>query len=99
RLADVDDPVVKRFAPTLLRTIDRAVGYTTEVLSYGRTTEPEPRRRFLKLRPLVGDVAEMLAIDPKSGIDFNIQVPEDLQVDADGEQLFRVIHNICRNAV
>ena len=27
RLADVDDPVVKRFAPKLLRTIDRAVAY------------------------------------------------------------------------
>ncbi|WP_275788123.1 sensor histidine kinase [Pararhizobium gei] len=99
RLADVDDPIVKRFAPTLLRTIDRAVGYTTEVLSYGRTTEPEPHRRFLALRPLVGDVAEMLAIDPASGVDFRIQVPEELQVDADSEQLFRVVHNICRNAV
>lgn len=99
RLADVDDPIVKRFAPTLLRTIDRAVGYTTEVLSYGRTTEPEPHRRFVKLRPLVSDVGEMLAIDPNAGIEFGIQIPEDLQVDADSEQLFRVVHNICRNAV
>ncbi|KQS81102.1 histidine kinase [Rhizobium sp. Leaf384] len=99
RLADVDDPVVKRFAPTLLRTIDRAVGYTSEVLEYGRTTEPEPRRRFLALRPLVEDVGDVLAIDPKSGIGFTIAVPDDLEVDADGEQLFRVVHNICRNAV
>jgi signal transduction histidine kinase len=99
RLADVDDPVVKRFAPTLLRTIDRAVGYTSEVLAYGRTTEPEPRRRFLPLRPIVEDVGEVLAIDPRAGIAFVIAVPEDLQVDADGEQLFRVVHNICRNAV
>lgn len=99
RLSDVDDPVVKRFAPTLLRTIDRAVGYTTEVLSYGRTTEQEPHRRFLALRPLVIDVAEILSIDPASGIDFRNLVPEDLQVDADSEQLFRVVHNICRNAV
>jgi signal transduction histidine kinase len=99
RLADVDDPVVKRFAPTLLRTIDRAVGYTSEVLEYGRTTEPEPRRRFLPLRPLVQDVGDVLAIDPKSGIGFIIAVPDDLEVDADGEQLFRVVHNICRNAV
>lgn len=99
RLADVDDPIVKRFAPTLLRTIDRAVGYTTEVLSYGRTTEPEPHRRFLRLRPLVSDVGDMLAIDPNAGIEFHIQVPDDLQVDADSEQLFRVVHNICRNAV
>jgi signal transduction histidine kinase len=99
RLADVDDPIVKRFAPTLLRTIDRAVGYTTEVLSYGRTTEPEPHRRFVRLRPLVSDVGEMLAIDPGAGIDFRIQIPDDLQIDADSEQLFRVVHNICRNAV
>ena len=99
RLADVDDPIVKRFAPTLLRTIDRAVGYTTEVLSYGRTTEPEPHRRFVRLRPLVSDVGEMLALDPASGIDFRIQIPDDLQIDADSEQLFRVVHNICRNAV
>ncbi|KQV44178.1 MULTISPECIES: HAMP domain-containing sensor histidine kinase [unclassified Rhizobium] len=99
RLSDVDDPVVKRFAPTLLRTIDRAVGYTTEVLSYGRTTEQEPHRRFLALRPLVVDVAEILSIDSASGIDFRNHVPEDLQVDADSEQLFRVVHNICRNAV
>ncbi|KQS90395.1 MULTISPECIES: sensor histidine kinase [unclassified Rhizobium] len=99
RLADVDDPIVKRFAPTLLRTIDRAVGYTTEVLSYGRTTEPEPHRRFLRLRPLVSDVGDMLAIDPNAGIEFHVQIPDDLQVDADSEQLFRVVHNICRNAV
>lgn len=99
RLATVDDPVVKRFAPTLLRTIDRAVGYTTEVLSYGRTTEAEPHRRFLPLRPLVSDVGDMLGLDPKGTVEFRIQVAEDLQVDADGEQLFRVIHNICRNAV
>lgn len=99
RLADVDDPVVKRFAPTLLRTIDRAVGYTREVLSYGRTTEAEPHRRFVALKPLVSDVAELLAIDPQAGIDFQIQMQDDIEVDADSEQLFRVVHNICRNAV
>lgn len=99
RLASVDDPVVKRFAPKLLRTIDRAVGYTTEVLSYGRTTEAEPRRRFVELRALVDEVGEMLAIDPRSGIEFDVEMPRDLTVDADAEQLFRVVHNICRNAL
>lgn len=98
RLAAVDDPVVKRFAPKLLRTIDRAVGYTTDVLAYGRMREPAPRRRFLPLRPLVVDVSEMLAIDPLSGIDFVLQIDPALEVDADSEQLFRIIHNICRNA-
>ena len=99
RLSDVDDPVVKRFAPKLLRSIDRAVGYTNEVLSYGRMREPEPRRRFVALRPLVQEVSEVLALDSRGDIDFVLQVEPALQVDADGEQLFRVIHNLCRNAV
>jgi signal transduction histidine kinase len=98
RLVDVDDPMVKRFAPKLLRTIDRAVGYTTEVLSFGQATESAPRRRRLRLRDLIEEVRDILAIDPDSGIDFVEQVSLDLEVDADGEQLFRVIHNLCRNA-
>lgn len=99
RLADVDDPVVKRLAPKLLRTIDRAVAYTTDVLAYGKMREPAPRRRFIRLQPLVIDVAEMLALDPRSGIEFVMEIDSALEVDADSEQLFRIIHNICRNAV
>jgi signal transduction histidine kinase len=99
RLSDVDDPMVKRFAPKLVRSIDRAVGYTNDVLAYGKMREPEPRRRFVVLRPLVMEVSEMLAIDARSGIEFAMQMEHTLEVDADSEQLFRVIHNICRNAV
>ena len=99
RLSDVDDPVVKRVAPKLLRSIDRAVGYTNEVLSYGRMREPEPRRRFVALRPLVQEVSEVLSLDARGDIAFVAQIEPGLEVDADGEQLFRVIHNLCRNAV
>lgn len=99
RLADVQDPAVKRFAPKLLRTIDRAVGYTNEVLSYGRASEAEPHRRFVQLSPLVDDVVDMLAIDPQGNIEVTVRVPNDLLVDADSEQLFRVVDNLCRNAV
>lgn len=98
RLVDVDDPMVKRFAPKLLRTIDRAVGYTTEVLSYGQTSESAPRRRKIHLVELISEVRDILAIDPESGIEFVEQVSQELEVDADSEQLFRVIHNLCRNA-
>jgi signal transduction histidine kinase len=99
RLVDVDDPMVKSFAPKLLRTIDRAVGYTTEVLSYGQTTESAPRRRRIRLLELTQDVRDMLAIDPASGIEFLEQMPADIEIDGDNEQLFRVIHNLCRNAL
>lgn len=99
RLVDVDDPMVKSFAPKLLRTIDRAVGYTNEVLSYGKASEQPPRRRRILLYELAQDVKDMLAIDPQSGIEFVEQMAPDLEVDADSEQLFRVIHNLCRNAL
>lgn len=98
RLVRVDDPLVKSFAPKLVRTIDRAVGYTTEVLAFGQASESAPRRRNLRFHELTQEVRDILAIDPESGVEFVEQVAPDLEVDADGEQLFRVIHNLCRNA-
>ncbi len=98
RLVGVDDPMVKSFAPKLLRTIDRAVGYTTEVLAYGQASEAEPRRRLFRLVTLAQEVRDILALDPDGGIEFVELIAPDLEVDADSEQLFRVIHNICRNA-
>ncbi|WP_235916397.1 sensor histidine kinase [Ciceribacter naphthalenivorans] len=99
RLVDVDDPMVKGFAPKLVRTIDRAVGYTSEVLAYGQASEAEPKRRRFRLAELCQEVRDILAIAPDSGIDFVDSVAADIEVDADSEQLFRVVHNICRNAV
>lgn len=99
RLVDVEDPMVKSFAPKLLRTIDRAVGYTSEVLAYGQASEAEPRRRRFRLSALSQEVRDILAISPESGIEFVEMIDGDLEVDADSEQLFRVIHNICRNAL
>lgn len=99
RLTDVEDPMVRSFAPKLLRTIDRAVGYTSEVLAYGQASEAAPRRRRILLADLSQDVRDMLAIDPDSGIEFHEQIPDGLEVDCDSEQLFRVIHNLCRNAL
>ncbi|WP_245519852.1 HAMP domain-containing sensor histidine kinase [Neorhizobium sp. R1-B] len=99
RLTDVDDPMVRSFAPKLLRTIDRAVGYTSEVLAYGQASEAAPRRRRIRLAELCQDVRDILAIDPDASIEFIDQIPADVEVDCDSEQLFRVIHNICRNAL
>ncbi|MCM2291507.1 HAMP domain-containing histidine kinase [Allorhizobium sp. BGMRC 0089] len=96
RLVDVDDPLVKSFAPKLVRTIDRAVSYTSEVLSYGQASEAEPRRRRFPLASLVQDMKDMLVLE--DGISFIDQVPQDIEIDADSDQLFRVIHNLCRNA-
>ncbi|MBO6919824.1 MAG: HAMP domain-containing histidine kinase [Rhizobiaceae bacterium] len=100
RMANVDDPMVKRFAPKLLQTIDRAVGYSSEVLGYGRAQEAEPKRRVIKLAALTAEIKDVLSDDVQDDdIEIITKVPEELELHADSEQLFRVINNISRNAI
>jgi signal transduction histidine kinase len=99
RLRMVKDPTVQTFAPKLVRAIDRAVAYSEGVLAYGRTQEAPPKRRRVRLRMLADDVIGLLGIDPSLGTEFVNDVPADLEVDADAEQLFRVLTNLGRNAV
>jgi signal transduction histidine kinase len=99
RLRLVKDPAVQAFAPKLVRTLDRAVGYTEQVLAYGRAQEMPPSRRKLRLRQLVEEVHGLLGVDPAAGIEFQNAVEQGFEVDADSEQLFRVLTNLCRNAV
>ncbi|WP_244532772.1 HAMP domain-containing sensor histidine kinase [Phyllobacterium sp. CL33Tsu] len=98
-LANTSDPAIQRFVPKLVRTIDRAINYSQTVLAYGGTQEPPPQRRRVKLRTLVNEVEEMLSIDAKSGIEFKNLVPESFEFDADPDQFFRIILNLCRNSV
>jgi signal transduction histidine kinase len=99
RLSAIKDPTVQSLAPKLVRTLDRAVAYSEGVLTYGRTQEAPPSRRRLKLRRLVDDVYATLGIDEESGIVFLNEVEPEEEVDADSEQLFRVLANLCRNSV
>ncbi|MBO6717893.1 MAG: HAMP domain-containing histidine kinase [Rhizobiaceae bacterium] len=99
RLRMVKDPTVQTFAPKLVRAIDRAVAYSEGVLAYGRTQEAPPARRRVRLRMLADDVIGLLGIDASLGVEFVNAVPVDLEVDADAEQLFRVLTNLGRNAV
>ena len=97
RLRQVKDPTVQAFAPKLLRTLDRAVAYSEGVLAYGRTQEPPPARRRLRLRRLVEEVHGLL--DVGEGIEFVNAVDPAFEVDADADQLFRLLTNLSRNAV
>lgn len=99
RLATVKDPTAQRFVPRLVRALDRAVSYSEGVLSYGRTQEAPPMRRRVRLRLLVDEVHLLLGLAPEAGIEFVNSVEPDLEIDADSEQLFRVLSNLCRNAV
>ena len=100
RLAASEDPVVKRLAPRLISAIDHAVALATNTLRYGRAEEHPPERRRIVLKPLVEDAGEA-AIAERAGtghLSFIEDIPADLQIDADPEQLFRILLNLVRNA-
>lgn len=99
RLTALPDPTVQRFAPKLIKTIDRAVEYTRSVIAYGKALEAPPVRRKLDLHLLAEDVGELLGLDQNDHVVWQNNVPEHFEVEADSEQLFRVIMNVCRNSV
>jgi signal transduction histidine kinase len=99
RLRTVKDPTVQNFVPKLVRTLDRAVSYSEGVLAYGRTQEPPPVRRRVSLRALVEELNGLLSLDASTGVTFVNDVPDDFEIDADADQLFRVLSNLGRNAV
>ncbi|MEX0853747.1 MAG: HAMP domain-containing sensor histidine kinase, partial [Bauldia sp.] len=99
RLGSLPDPNVQRFAPKLIDALDRAIAYCQTTLAYGRAREASPARRLLALRRLVDDVADVLGLVGHATIAWENRVPEDLEIDADPDQLFRVLVNLCRNAI
>ncbi|KQT70070.1 histidine kinase [Aureimonas sp. Leaf460] len=99
RLSALPDPHVQRFAPMLIRSLDRALVYTQSVLSYGRAVESRPVRRKVRLRRLVDDVEDVLSLGRDPGIEVLNQVPPDFDVDVDPDQFYRAITNLVRNAI
>jgi signal transduction histidine kinase len=99
RLAKISDPHVQRFAPKLMRSLERAIAFCQSTLSYGRVQEPPPDRRTVALEPIVEDVRETLGLDPDTPVRWIGAVERGLMVDADPEQLFRILLNLARNAL
>ena len=98
RLTTIADPTTQRFAPKLIASLDRAIGYSQAVLNYGKAREAPPERRLMSLRRVVDDVGDVLGLNGHASIQFEIAVAADLEIDADPDQLFRVLMNLCRNA-
>ena len=97
---DLPDPHVQRFAPKLMRSLERAIAFCQSTLSYGRVQEPPPDRRPIALEPLVEDVRETLGLDPGGApVRWISAVERGLMVDADPDQLFRIMLNLVRNAL
>jgi signal transduction histidine kinase len=97
-LTSLPDPRVQRFAPKLMRALERAIAFCESTLSYGRAQEPPPDRRPVEVEALVEEVHETLAL-AEGRIAWIAAIERGLVVDADPDQLLRVLLNLARNAV
>jgi signal transduction histidine kinase len=98
QLASVPDPRVQRFAPKLMRSLERAIAFCQSTLSYGRAQEAAPDRRMIPIEPVVVEVRETAGLANDASITWISAIERGLTVDADPDQLFRVLLNLVRNA-
>lgn len=99
RLRAVKDPTVQRLVPKLIASLDRAIRLCAHTLDYGQAQEPPPRRKRFPLAPLVAEIGDSLGLPRPGAIDWVVDVDPALEIDADRDQLYRVLSNLCRNAV
>ena len=99
-LSSLPDPRVQRFAPKLMRALERAIAFCQSTLSYGRVQEPPPDRKpvAVAVEPLVEEVRETLGLGDAAQIGWIVSIERGLMVDADHDQLLRVLLNLARNA-
>lgn len=102
QLASVPEPRVQRFAPKLVRSLERAIALCQSTLSYGRAQEAAPDRRMVLVEPIVNEVRESAGLGTQAVAPTSISwinaIERGLTIDADPDQLFRVLLNLVRNA-
>lgn len=99
RLAMAEDATVKRFAPKLIVSLDRAISFLTATLKFGRAEEAPPLRERLALKDIAEEVIDTAVLQASSSVVLYNHVPPGLTVDADREHLNRVLTNLIRNAI
>jgi len=98
RLATIPDPLAKRLGPRLVATLDRAIAFCQETLTYGGAREKPPTPRDFALNAMLDDVAEVIQARQAQSVDIAIDVPDELEVYADPDHVLRVVGNLIRNA-
>jgi signal transduction histidine kinase len=99
RLSTVKDERVQQLVPKLLASLDRAIRLCARTLDFGQAQEVPPRRKLFPLAPLVAEVGDALDLPRTERIEWKVDIDAEIKVDADRDQLYRVLSNLCRNAV
>jgi signal transduction histidine kinase len=99
RIETSEDPLVRRLAPKLVKSITRAVSLCEGTLAFGRAEEPAPTLELVQLNALAADIVESESLAVGDGaVGISADIPPALVIRGDAEQLFRVIQNLVRNA-
>jgi signal transduction histidine kinase len=99
RLSEVKDPTVQRFAPKLISSLDRAIMFLNQTITYGRAQELPPQREMLRLYDVVDEVFETALVQAGNHVHLNNSVAKSICVDADREHLIRILTNLTRNGI
>ncbi|HEV2363185.1 MAG TPA: HAMP domain-containing sensor histidine kinase [Caulobacteraceae bacterium] len=97
RIAASGDPRVAQSLPRLERALDRAVALASNVLAFGRSEELPPEKRPAPLAAAIDEAADDARLAP-GGVALQNEVATDATVEADPEQLHRILVNVLRNA-
>lgn len=93
------DPAVKRAVPKLVNSISRAVNLCESTLAFGKAEEPPPLLNRIQLARIVDDVLESERLAARDDdLTYVDNIPDSMMIRADGEQLYRVLANLLRNA-
>src|SRR5262249_20653528 len=91
-------PEVRRVAPRLLDAIDRAVALCTHTLDFSREGAPPLAASQFPLTSLIDEIGPGLGL-LGDNLTIDCTIPPELTVEADRDQLYRVLLNLARNAV
>jgi PAS domain S-box-containing protein len=99
RLRRHDDPLVQRSAELIARSVDRAVRMCQDALDAGTSAEKSPQLERFRLDDVSKEV--IAAIGPEEAVGATLEAPglEHVSVEADFDQLFRILLNLVRNSL
>lgn len=99
RLAVSEDPAIRKASGPLLAALNRAINLCSQTLSFARAEEPDPERSEIALAPLVEEIALVLPPAQIDAIQWRNDMPQDVILWADQDQIYRILMNLTKNAV
>jgi signal transduction histidine kinase len=97
RLQRYSDPAVRRAGESMVQAVERVIDLVHRTLDFARDGPPPPSLTRLRLHWLVAEAAES-ARTVSAMFELDNLVPVTQEVEADRNQLYRVLVNLLRNA-